>query len=290
MSILLTCADIFWDGAWVRPRYEIASVKLVALAEILDWIQHPSYDRKALVDLTKKLRMHTCVSFVGHLLNEYFGFNPLRFSASRIETIGWPYTVGQLWRNIWTQTTPWSSDDLLVQRSRIDMSLLIEHLGANSVTAEGPGRRRLYSSVVSGNEQEIRRVISRSRLRRELDLEFSVAWLDELIVFDVSNIESHKDPWLVVRMDVLESSLFWMCHRKAQKQWTDGEVGSIDTTLRNDRYGLHVVFPLNSVKGMNPQQDSLPVILTVYSHSELRDEPLATTSIPMRVVRKFRRQ
>ena len=225
-----------------------------------------------------------CVSFIGGLLDEYFGFNPLpRISSKHSPQRG--VLLLRHYNHLWAATS-WGSDDFLTPLENHDMRCLIDELGANTVFA-GVGRRgRVYTTRPPGRGDTISRVITRGIERNSLPIEFSITCLDEVLHIDINVLDPPIGQFEHVRLDLSGCICEWVFKLPEGISWLEGVRWKVDARFDEGSYGLRWAIPQDLSEDLSPRNRSIPVLLTVYRTGAGREtDVMACTLIPLSVVR-----
>ena len=284
MAVFLECAHTFRDFLNGMPG-AFGVLKLVKLAEICDLARHPKFNKEDFLGIVDRLGGDDSVLFVGDLLDNYFGFNPLpslppTHSGRREQLIFHD-------RMFWLPS-PWSSDDLLMRSGTTTaVEALVSHLGANRIVAGVSTPGRVYAALAPGKGEAIERVITRDTGRKQLPIQLSVSWRREALVIDVSVLEPPSANHLTVRVDIDEVHYYWLFKNPERISWTGERSGEVNFSIGDTGVSVQFVLPWGSSASLSPQRESIPMMVNALKRGAQEwAEPLSGTLVPMNVVRR----
>ena len=282
MAVFLSCIHIFSHGSQLRPD-EIATVKLGELAQLNRLIRLPAFKKEQFLELVERFDGYDSVGFVGDLMNHSLGFNPLPALPREME-VRREVFVGRYSEVFWA-SSPWTLDDLLIQQETGDMRSVVDHLGANTVTAGTSGSARAYSAASPGKGEVIERVITLESRGKKLPIEFYATWGERALILDVSVMEPVGAYREQVRVDVGDALCLWTFDGPEGKYWLYGDYGEVKPEFAETGYSVRVVFPWELL-GESPEGRGIPAIITASKlGAGWNTEPLAGTLIPLNIVR-----
>lgn len=185
MAVLILCAHEFRDYIEAPTRRSI--LKLSVLANIRDLALHARFDRRRFAALVTRFNGHDAVAFVGHLLQTYFGANPLPAMLDRYEQCrrsGSPQVLTHYgcWASLGSDDLLYASDD---RPRALDTGRVVDRLGGNTVVASTGGPRKCYSVFAKGQGETIHRVVIQTKGEGKFPFVFSFQWSPDDLLFDI---------------------------------------------------------------------------------------------------------
>ena len=279
MAVFLVCAHAFRNPFVGLPTKD-GMVILAELAEVGELARHPGFQEKSFLEIIERFGGYDSVSFVGALVEEYFGFNPFPYLRANMAS---ERRFIRYWSTFWLPIT-WSAGDLLIDDPS-SMRNLVSTLGANTVVAGTSGTEPVYSALVPGAGNAVGRVITVCPEGRRLPIEFSVRCENKRLIFDVSVLGRPGADYERVRVDLGEIYCTWTFKNSEKISWTKGNCAATNVSFNETGYNLQVELPWDPPENLS-QQLPIPALLAATQEGAGREtEVKSGTLIPLNIVR-----
>lgn len=250
MMVIILCAHIF------RNIIEGRRPRVCEFADVRDLVQHPAFDSGRFSEIVEKFEGRDAVRMTNHIGMCCLGTQLLPQDTNEgewnteqrlLQALG--YWVG--WHSFEEMLLPPEPGDLFAR------------LGANAVIAATGGVSTLYSVMGAGAGEQIMRLIVPTSQECPLPFKFSVAAVEEMLIFDVflPQTLADEDQGYHVRFDDEESTHLFSANIRSGAA---DHAGAGSALLRpfEGGYGLCITLPRRTLPRPTVE-GAVPLIFSV---------------------------